>query len=267
MRAFIQTIDTIVLAIVATVASVISVFGFFNLDWIEPIGYSILTMLLVGSIGIHLSVAHIKREQYQQVSLKLLHDLSVQFESPEIRMFADSGEAEQYLAKRILGAKRSVCDLSWKKTISAGFTAPTRQVTHNYMDNSINEVSGRISYREIFIFSDLSRVERLVRRLTRPQAGYSCRYFRSDSEIPLMQFVVVDEDEVLIYPATPNSKLILIASRSVASSFHSQFESAWASAISIKEGRTIDYAEVTAIRERYPLVKWPASIVRQGGVS
>jgi hypothetical protein len=135
-------------------------------------------------VAIHLTVSRVTDEQFQTQSMKLLEQISTGISVGEFRMFTDAVEMEHHLAERLLSAKASVCDLSWKSRISEEFAATHRRLSHGNLDRAIAEASSRISYREIFIFSDRRRVEKMDRRLNERQDGYSCRYYKEDGRIP-----------------------------------------------------------------------------------
>lgn len=248
MRALLRSIDLIVLALIALIAAVLSVLDFFNLVEVQSLSYPLFTLFLVSMIGLHLIVRHFADEDFQGQAITLLTRVAARLGSADYRQFADSSEMENYLGKRLLEAKRSVCDLTWKVRISEGFSATGRQLSHEYMDRCIAEASSRISYREIFVFNDDRRIAKLERRLLENRSGYSCRYFREDSPIPRLQFVIVDDEEVLFFASSPDSPLACLRSPELGRITKTYFEAAWAAATPIKTGPTMHTAEVEHIR-------------------
>lgn len=248
MRAILRSVDLIVLVLIALIAAVLSVLDFFNLVEVQALSYPLFNLFLVSMIGLHLIVRHFADEDFQGQAISLLTRVAARIGSTEYRQFADSSEMETYLGKRLLEAKRSVCDLTWKAKMSEGFSATGRQLSHDYMDRCISEASSRISYREIFVFNDNRRIAKLERRLAEYRSGYSCRYFPQDSSIPRLQFVILDDEEVLFFASSADSPLACLRSPELGRIMKSYFEAAWAAATPIKTGPAIQHAEVERIR-------------------
>ena len=80
-------------------------------------------MLLLSAVALHLIVSHFLTDDYRNDTAELLHAIRKGISSTDVREFADAAEIEGYLGKRMLEARRSVCDLSWKLRISEGFSA------------------------------------------------------------------------------------------------------------------------------------------------
>lgn len=248
MRALLRSVDLIILVLIALIAAILSILDFFNLVEVPSLSYPLFTLFLVSMIGLHLIVRHFADEDFQSQATTLLSQLAAHLGSAEYRQFVDSSEMETYLGKRLLEAKRSVCDLTWKAKISEGFAATGRQLSHEYMDRCIAEASGRITYREIFVFNDDRRIAKLERRLAENRGGYSCRYFRADSPIPRLQFVILDDEEVLFFASSADSPLTAVRSPDLGRIMKSYFETTWGAATPIKSGPSVHAEEVAHIR-------------------
>lgn len=250
-RQVLRKVDLIILLVVAAISIVLSVLHIFKLietPWIED-NFAVFTLLLLSLIGLHLIVSHLTQEDYQEETYRTLLSLASGSNSEQIRTFKDAAEIEGYLAKRMLEARASICDTTWKTQISEGFSAGDRQRAHQYMDTCIAEASNRVAYREIFIFNDVRRIEKLERRISEERAGYSCRYFREDSLVPRLQFVLIDEEEVLFFASSSGSPLMSFRSQKVAAVLRPYFEVAWAAARPIKTGSKINEKELAYIRK------------------
>ena len=46
------------------------------------------------------------------------------------------------------------------------------------------------------------QIKKLEQRLKENKSGYSCKYFKDDSDIPRLQFVIIDDDEVLFFASS-----------------------------------------------------------------
>jgi hypothetical protein len=251
MRILLRKIDSCILGVSALAALVLCVLDFMHVipedKWKAPV-LSLITLMLLASITIHLVVSHFIDEDFQAHATKLIEQMNVAISFGEVRTFKDSAEVEHYLAKRALEVK-SICDLSWKSKISEGFSSGHRIISHGSLDRSITEACDGATYREIFVFSDSRRIEKLERRLRENKDGYSCAYFRDDSRIPRLQFVILDEEEILFFAISPHSQLCAIRSPVLIKVFKPFFEEAWNKAAVIKEGPVVHQKEVEKIRK------------------
>ncbi len=251
MQKLLRKIDIIILGAIALASSIIAIVDFFDLFGGVSPNYPLFILLLLGIIGLHLIISHFSQEDFRSHTTASLQSIVRGIKTADFRVFNDSIEIESYLAKRILEAKKSVCDLSWKVKISEGFSASNRQLAHGYMDKCIAEVSDRIPYREIFMFNDPRRAEKLERRLLEKKRGYSCRYFKDDSPIPRLQFVIIDDEEIFFFASAADSLLCAFRSQELCKVFRSYYEVSWNAAIPIKDGPRIYDEEVELIRKYY----------------
>ncbi|HEY3310339.1 MAG TPA: hypothetical protein VGK00_01755 [Anaerolineales bacterium] len=249
MQKFLRKADPIILVVIALGAGVVSALDYFDLLGSISLNYPALTLLLLSMIGLHLLVSHFSQEDFRVDTTALLQRVADGMSAFDLRIYTDSLEIESNLARRILEARRSVRDLSWKAKISEGFSASDRQLAHEYMEKAISEASERISYREIFIFNDSRRAERLERRLAEQKRAYSCRYFKEDTHIPRLQFVIVDDEEVFFFASAADSILCSFRNKDLSKVFRSYYEAAWNAAIPIKDGSRIDEKQVALIRK------------------
>ncbi|MBD2234915.1 hypothetical protein [Phormidium tenue] len=247
MNKLLRSLDLGILAIIALISISLTIVDFFKFGE-QNTNYPFITLFLLSTIALHLIVAYFLQQDFHGNTLSLLQRISEEVNVTDFRVFSDSVELETYLAKRMLEAKNSICDLSWKAKISEGFSASSRQVAHAYMDKCIAEASDRIAYREIFMFNDSRRIDKLERRLKENKSGYSCRYFKENSSIPRLQFVIVDDEEVLFFASSPYSPLCAIRNQELCRVFRSYYETTWNSAIPIKDGLRMDGKQISLIR-------------------
>ncbi len=255
MRGFLRIIELVILAVIATVASILAVLSFFQVFIIDQYQIPLISLFLLGALCLHLIFTHFRQEDFRKDTSNVLKHIETRPSLNDFRVFNDSTEIEKYLGKRILEAKKSVYDLTWKTKISSGFSASIRQLAHNYMDQCIAQASDRIEYREIFIFNDLRRVEKFERRLAENKIAYSCKYFEVDLSIPRLQFVIVDEEEVFFFASSSKSPLCSFYSKELCSVFTSYYEALWEAATEIKDGPKIDFQEVKKLRVKFAEMK------------
>lgn len=247
MKYTLSKIDLILLFIISIICVIIGVIDLFNWNekiiFLQNIDYSLLAVLLLSTIGIHLVVAHIAQNKFQETSLNESEKIINSIKGVKIHYFENMVELEEYLAKRILEAKKEVCDLTWKQKISIDYSLPPRQKVAKKYDTTISRVSKNVIYREVFVFNDNRRLDKLKKRLSENRAGYSCRYFPDDTTIPRMQFAIIDEHEI-IFASSNYSPLCAIQHPSLCAIFKSYYENVWEKATPIKEGNKVYQAVV-----------------------
>lgn len=249
MQNLFRKMDIVILGVIALVSIGLAIVDFFDIFGEISPNYPLFTLFLLAMIGLHLILSNISQEDFRSNTNASLQ--SIVKGITDFRVFDDSIGIESYLAKRILEAKKSVCDLSWKSKISEGFSASDRQLSHKYMDKCIAKISERVPYREILMFNDPRRVEKLKRRLSEKKGGYSCRYFRENTPIPRLQFVIIDDEEIFFFASAADSPLCAFRSQELCRVLRSYYETAWSQATPIKDGPKIYDKEVEFILKTY----------------
>ncbi len=122
-------------------------------------------------------------------------------EGVEFVKFNDPNEQIEYIINRLHNAKISVSDFTWAPKVSASFDSPVRQKLEKKYVTAIKSASKKISYREIFIFSHKSRIEKLKEHYQKANSsddisGYSCAFYE-DTNFPRLQFMLIDDTEVI----------------------------------------------------------------------
>jgi len=130
--------------------------------------------------------------------------------------------------------------LTWKVNVSLGFDTKPRKAANDKISQNIAKISNKVIYKEVFVFNDSSRIEKLKRRIQDNKPGYSCRYFDTSSKIPRIQFVVIDGEE-LIFASSAYPYKCAIKHKEIVAIFHTYFNQIWADAIPIKERSVINW--------------------------
>jgi len=244
MKRILKNIDIVILGLIAVIAVVLSIVEFFvEITWVEV---PTITLMFIGMIGIHLVVSYFRSEDFESDASKQLKIIADNAQSNLHQVFSNGLEIDAYLVKRILEAEKSVCDLSWKNSIRPDFDLPKRKVTHSSMNDAISEASKSIQYREIFVFDDKRRISKLDHRLEQTDAGYSCRHYTSGNSIPRLQFVIIDDEEVLFYGLP---QLCSFMDKELAKTLRSYFDMAFESARPIKDGNTLHEKEIEKLKK------------------
>ena len=253
-----DTAVLLLISVISVIFSVADVFGLLDLvKWLPHLDYPVLLLALFGAMGLHLSVAHLERirfyESFPGGTERLVRELSAQSQrliegvrGVQVVVFSSAAEQELYMAKRFEDAKIEICDLSWKESLSLHSLMPDRAKSQKAYESSIAKAAKRIPYREVFVFSDVRRVEKLQRRLQENADGYSCRYFDTTCKIPRLQFVLIDREEV-IFAASAYPKLCAIRQAEIAEICQAYYNAVWEAATPLKEGPKVHHAELSKV--------------------
>ncbi len=159
----------------------------------------------------------------------------------------ESGDAFlNYLHGRITNARIRIDDVSWRPNFGTQNYGGSAQKLNKRFPNILREAVQRVPYREIMIFNKPGRREKLQSLLEENMAGYSCAYFDAGMEIPLLQFMVLDNEEVIIFGDLVTSS-VSIRHPVVVKVFADYFEEAWQRAWKLKIGKTIYWDRVKEV--------------------
>jgi hypothetical protein len=165
----------------------------------------------------------------------------------EYRRFRDATEFVNYLADRISQAKRSVDDLTWVSDSPAERGPQERAEADKRYYSATASASTRIAYREIYIFCDDSKYDKIKGLVSMNPPYYHCRYY-ADSVIPRPVFMIIDKEEVLLYGAASDGIYCAVRHAHLVESFVDYFQALWERATKLKEGKKI-YPEYRKIME------------------
>jgi len=255
---FLKRIDSIILITLSLSSIFVVIIDYYNLfdniELFKTIEYVPILFILISFIALHLGVSHLSTTNFQDKFSGGAEEINSGFEmyaesiinsvhGVKLTTFQDAGEQELYLARRIKEASLEVCDLSWKEKLSRHYSLKSRKRTHKSYEVGIAKACESIPYREIFIFSDERRKEKLKRRIKENIPGYSCRYFNQSSNIPRLQFVIIDREEI-VFASSSYPALCSIKHKELGSIFQSYYDDVWDHAIPLKEGDRIFSDEV-----------------------
>lgn len=204
--------------------------------------YRELLVVLLGAIGLHLAISHVAETRFRTAfeggSQRLISQFIAGVHGIGVTLFRDAGEQELYLAKRLGEAKVEICDLTWKEKLSLQSAMPQRVKSQKTYATGICRAAKKVPYREVFVFSDERRKEKLRQRLQENCTGYSCRYFPAPCSIPRLQFVIIDREEI-VFASSSYPTLCAIRQTELCSIFQAYFETIWSAATPLKEGDVI----------------------------
>ena len=155
----------------------------------------------------------------------------------EIRSFQNNVEALKYVAERLSNATLEILDLTWTPHHSRDEQLPDKQSAEETYQKAASNASQRIPYREVFVFSRKGRVEKMRKRLAEMAPGYSCSYYKP-TEVPLLQFLIIDNEEVVFLGGVLPSKSA-VRHPQVVALFQHYFEDIWQHATPLKNGNQV----------------------------
>jgi hypothetical protein len=167
----------------------------------------------------------------------------------EIRPFNSPQEIYQYWTQRLQEAEKSVADLTWGN-YPPHYTSTDKDALKAYVDY-IPAVCGRgIRYREVMTFPNIERVTRARQMLNHKAHNYHLRYYDLGDHTrtpPLMQFSVIDTEEVFIFfYREPKAELgsgelrLAIRHPTIVRLFLDYFDAIWRVAEPLKQGDDVE---------------------------
>lgn len=171
-------------------------------------------------------------------------------EGVEFVKFDDPNEQIEYIINRLQSANISVSDFTWAPKVSASFNAPVRQVLEKKYVAAIKAASKKISYREIFIFSHKSRIEKLKEHYLKSKSsgdlsGYSCAFYEN-TNFPRLQFILIDNNEVIF--TSGHYLKCAIKNNNIVEIFAKYYSNAWEHADKlIENGKVVNVAKIEEI--------------------
>jgi hypothetical protein len=161
----------------------------------------------------------------------------------EVRTFTDGYELLSYVNKKVASSSKRIDDVSWRPTFFSKNYGQTAQAPNREFPDILRNTIQRTPYREILIFNKPGRKEKIYNVLKENLAGYSCAYFDEQLQVPLFQFMIIDQEEVIIFGDLVSSS-ISIRHPIIVESFGSYYEEAWQKAQKLKIGKTIHWDNV-----------------------
>ncbi len=245
------------LYLLAAIASIIAVFDYAdvltNVTWIHN-RLAPLTLLALGGICWYLAAERrSKWEHLEKVVTQSSKDLAERLVGAGVRVFLSPEDYWSYAAQQILGARKSIEDVTWGKIQNRNATRASNDAFAKYRDAITKVASSRqtkgVIYREIMTFEYPLRVKRARRNLEANAPNYSLAYYSLPREAtlpPFLQFIIIDCKEVLFGPhrgAMPGvgESFLAVEHPELAALFLEYFNVAWSDAMVIKDYSGTDW--------------------------
>ncbi len=258
-----KQIDLYLLGATAVLSIVISFLDFFGLlekiPWLN-LDISTLSLLLLGTVALFLAIE--RRNFLEGIEEELNSGMNAILTKSEentrhiidslsgvaVRRFDKLYDGIAYSTQRLSEAKISVDDTSVSPIVGLDGHLPQNVKKSVEYRNKTALVAQKIPYREIFLFNrpTSTRYEKLRMRLDENAPGYSCAYYANPPEMPLLQFMIVDGEEV-IFISDQYKTSLAIRHPIVVQLFKEYYEEIWKNATIIKLSTKINQNVVDKI--------------------
>lgn len=255
----ISAIIAIVLGIVSVGYAVMDAFNLTNkLPWLKGNTQNLILLLLSSVVVFLISdyfssirttedkVIQLSDEQIPS-SVERIEKLITHAQEFQAIVFKDILELEQYQIQEMEKCSKEILDLTWSCRRSDRHKAEKDKKVDQKYEATIDEVSKRVVYKEVFVFNAEGRKEKLERRLSANRPAYSCAYYE-DPKIPLLQFMVLD-GHIVIFASSRYGTKFAIENGEIAEMFVAYYNDVWDNATKIKSGKDIDQKVLAMIRE------------------
>jgi hypothetical protein len=227
--------------------------------------FALLTFFLLLAIAIHfVASTYLERdllERRHDILTRIDHSTKTiigSLNGIEIKFFDNIEQADLYIAERILNASRSVSDLNWQDFFENNPTprsAVERQVADEVLDKSITAFCSKNHsgvYQEIFTFSNRRNINKMLAHITHGD-NYSCSYYDKSKhpKFPKLQFVIIDDEEVVFVSSAYSPNFCTIRDKRVVSIFDNYFDQAWKLSQVIKDNAGINQNVIKRIKGKY----------------
>lgn len=174
-----------------------------------------------------------------------------QLNGVEVKCLNSRREYWDYLTKKVLGAQTSVEDLTWGPAVDAPDAQATRKAFGRYKDavQTVSTQRDDVVLREVFTFPADSRIAHVEKMMGLEAKNYYAKYFELKESIPLLQFAVIDGEEVILgtHHEPADECYLSIRHPDIAAKLSSYFSKIWREAHPIG-----DTAFLESLREKWP---------------
>lgn len=244
---WLNNFETILLSATVILSGLVSILDFLGvLDGVSWLAGRIptLTLLVIGSMAGYLIIErknHLEKmnrdlssgiENLSEELRKATESTIASLNGVEIKLFDSGTELLHYVNLRLKQAQNQIDDLSWSPIIGLKSDLNTSRKAYQEYEEHITKVSGKVAYREVMVFNHPARVENLQRRIAENAPGYSCSYYDIPA-VPLLQFMIIDRQEVIVLSDQFQPKFALRHPH-IVKLFQEYYEEIWKNSTPIK---------------------------------
>jgi exonuclease VII small subunit len=244
---WLNSFEIILLSITVILSGLVSILDFLgvldSMSWLAG-RIPTLTLLVIGLMAGYLIIERKSHLEKMNRDLgnsieNLSHELRKSTESTiaslngvEIKLFDSGTELLQYVNQRLKQAQNQIDDLSWSPIIGLKSDLNTSRKAYQEYEEHITKASSKIAYREVMVFNHPARIENLQRRIAENAPGYSCSYYETPI-VPLLQFMIIDRQEVIVLSDQFQTKFALRHPH-IVKLFQEYYEEIWRNSTPIK---------------------------------
>ena len=236
---------------------------------LDTIGIQVLSLIgwLFGCLATHFISNGILEDALAKNNSEFerkLNELICKFDNPmtytlnqlnTTKLVVDSIEdIDAYLAERIPQAKVSVYDFCWWDFSQAPKQVHRNEITAKKNSINIDDAIAKFCkgknkiYKEIFSFHSTANKRKLLTHICFGE-NYQCAYFDTSSyKFPKMQFVIIDDKEV-VFASRFYQKHCIIKDKDIVGLMLNYFDQAWVLAHKIKDEDAFDENLVNKVKQ------------------
>ena len=248
--------DKVILIVIAVICGIIMFLGLpiFSLN----INYAYVSCVLLSAIVIHFILLMYGNFGQKEIENKIdnsAKNIIDSLDGVKQTKFETIKEADNYVEQRIKSAKLKVYDLNWltsNKVSNQDDEKDRIEKFHNRLNNRIEEFNKNKKsefYREIFIFHYPLKVSIMKSRLYYEK--YFCKYYEDDNVFPKIQFVIIDDEEVIFISSLYQGNLCAVRDKKIVNLCILYFDAAWENAETIKTSEKTDMSVIQKIETKY----------------
>ncbi len=227
--------------------------GIAAMNWFNNNSTSIIMAILISLLYFIIRIYEKKQEIEHLLTTKLdqseknLHSAIMNsLKAPFVRVFNTEEEFKEYYIERVSQAKKCIDDLTWSHRISDKYQLKSIQAKEKKLEKEIDRVASNIIYREIFMFNVKERKEKLIHRLKENKEGYLCSYYEANTNLPRLQYVLIDGEEA-IFTSNAFGTKFSISNPVVLELLQSYFDVAWENSLLLKKGYEWNFSNLRSV--------------------
>ena len=216
------------------------------------------TLLMVGIVALYLiTERRQKLDKIEGLVLSGTDDVVRSLRGVRVRRFEQNEELYDYVTQRLNQARKSVDDLTWGVTEEER-TPASKAALDRYVEAmaSVIRDKKRLTYREVMSFPPTAHLKRARHMLGLELWNYSLRFYEGETAIPLLAFIIIDAEEVILssyrgpHRSSVNEIRLATTHPDIVAMFSDYYETIWMSAEKLKDAGTSFPEKLDAIERR-----------------
>ncbi len=239
---WLNQLEISILAATAIICIVVTLLDFLgaldSIPWLKD-RVPVLILLSVGLIASYIILE--RRSQLQTIhndlldrteSLSHAQEVSEKFiirslQGVAVKSFDSDADCLKYMNERVAQAEKRVDDISWSSETKTTPGFDREKALDEEYREIITQHAHKVIFNEVLIFHNKpGRIQKLRNRIKDKWPGYSCVYFE-DVEIPLVQFMIIDGEEVIILSDLKDTRNLAIQHPDIVGFYKEYYKLLW----------------------------------------